>query len=124
MPRTTPTTMTVGLSGPLSDFVSANVGEHGDCENVGDLIHRDKEQEAKVFERLKAELIHGCAAPESSYKPLTAADVIARNRACQQCQRYKPTFRKRRLSQSTKSTAMRSMGYSADRTILLCVRWL
>ncbi|WP_258168497.1 addiction module antitoxin [Paraburkholderia sp. BL21I4N1] len=78
--------MTVRLSGPLSDFVSANVGEHGDYENVSeyvrDLIRRDKEQkEAKVFERLKAELIHAYAAPESSYKPLTAADVIARNRA-------------------------------------------
>jgi antitoxin ParD1/3/4 len=78
--------MTVRLSGPLSDFVSANVGEYGDYENVSeyvrDLIRRDKEQkEAKVFERLKAELIHAYAAPESSYKPLTAADVIARNRA-------------------------------------------
>jgi putative addiction module CopG family antidote len=77
--------MTVRLSGPLSDFVSANVGEHGDYENVSeyvrDLIRRDKEQtEAKAFERLKAELVHAYAAPESSYKPLTAADVIARNR--------------------------------------------
>jgi len=77
--------MTVRLSGPLSDFVSANVGEHGDYENVSeyvrDLIRRDKEQrEAKEFERLKAELVHAYAAPESSYKPLTAADVIARNR--------------------------------------------
>ncbi len=26
------TTMTVRLSGPLSDFVAANVGEHGDYE--------------------------------------------------------------------------------------------
>ena len=85
MSRTTPTTMTVRLSGPLSDFVSANVGEHGDYENVSeyvrDLIRRDKEQrEAKAFERLKAELVHAYAAPESSYKALTAADVIARNR--------------------------------------------
>jgi putative addiction module CopG family antidote len=77
--------MTVRLSGPLSDFVSANVGEHGDYENVSeyvrDLIRRDKEQrEAKAFERLKAELVHAYAAPESSYKALTAADVIARNR--------------------------------------------
>ncbi|MDN7799777.1 MULTISPECIES: ribbon-helix-helix domain-containing protein [Burkholderia cepacia complex] len=78
--------MTVRLSGPLSDFVSANVGEHGDYENVSeyvrDLIRRDKEhKEAKAFERLKAELVHAYAAPESSYTPLTAADVIARNRA-------------------------------------------
>ncbi|WP_028228449.1 ribbon-helix-helix domain-containing protein [Paraburkholderia ferrariae] len=85
MPRT-PTTMTVRLSGPLSDFVAANVGENGAYENVSeyvrDLIRRDKERkEAEAFDRLKAELAHAYAAPESSYKPLTAADVIARNQA-------------------------------------------
>ena len=78
------TTMTVRLSGALSDFVSANVGECGAYENVSeyvrDLIRRDKERkEAEAFERLKAELTHAYAAPESSYHPLTAADVIARN---------------------------------------------
>lgn len=78
------TTMTVRLSGALSDFVSANVGERGAYENVSeyvrDLIRRDKERkEAEAFERLKAELTHAYAAPESSYYPLTAADVIARN---------------------------------------------
>jgi len=77
--------MTVRLSGPLSDFVASNVGEHGAYENVSeyvrDLIRRDKERkEAEAVERLKAELTHAYAAPESSYKPLTAADVIARNR--------------------------------------------
>jgi len=86
MARTTTTTMTVRLSGPLSDFVAANVSEHGAYENVSeyvrDLIRRDKERtEKEVFERLKAELAHAFAAPESAYKPLTAADVIARNRA-------------------------------------------
>ncbi|MFM0034526.1 addiction module antitoxin [Paraburkholderia strydomiana] len=86
MSRPTPTTMTVRLSGPLSDFVAANVGEHGAYENVSeyvrDLIRRDKErQEAEAFERLKAELAGAYSAPESSYKPLTATDVIARNRA-------------------------------------------
>ncbi|MDO4592974.1 MAG: addiction module antitoxin [Comamonadaceae bacterium] len=85
MPRTNTTTMTVRLSGPLSEFVATNVGEQGDYENVSeyvrDLIRRDKEtREAAAFERLKAELTHAWAAPESSYKPLTAADVIARNR--------------------------------------------
>lgn len=84
MPRTTTTTMTVRLSGPLSDFVAANVGEHGDYENVSeymrDLIRRDKERkEQEAFDRLKAELAHAFAAPETSYRPLTAADVIARN---------------------------------------------
>ena len=85
MTRATTTTMTVRLSGVLSEFVAANVGEHGAYENVSeymrDLIRRDKERaEKEAFDRLKAELAHAYAAPESSYKPLTAADVIARNR--------------------------------------------
>ena len=83
MPRTT--TMTVRLSGPLSDFVAANVGDDGSYENISeyirDLIRRDKERvEREAFDRLKAELTHAFAAPESSYQPLTAAKVIARNR--------------------------------------------
>jgi putative addiction module CopG family antidote len=83
MSRTT--TMTVRLSGPLSEFVAANVGEDGAYENVSeyirDLIRRDRERvEREAFERLKAELTVAFAAPESSYEPLTAADVIARNR--------------------------------------------
>jgi hypothetical protein len=46
-----------------------------------DLIRRDKERvEREAFDRLKAELAHAYAAPDSSYQPLTAADVIARNR--------------------------------------------
>ncbi|MCL2658645.1 MAG: addiction module antitoxin [Betaproteobacteria bacterium] len=84
MSRTPTTTMTVRLSGALSEFVAANIGEHGTYENVSeymrDLIRRDKERvEQEAFNRLKAELAHAYAAPESSYKPLTAADVIARN---------------------------------------------
>jgi antitoxin ParD1/3/4 len=86
MSRATTTTMTVRLSGVLSDFVSVNVGEHGAYENVSeyvrDLIRRDKERnETNAFERLKTELTHAYAAPEASYHPLTAVDVIARNRA-------------------------------------------
>ena len=46
MSRTT--TMTVRLSGALSDFVAANVGENGSYENISeyvrDLIRRDKER--------------------------------------------------------------------------------
>jgi putative addiction module CopG family antidote len=77
--------MTVRLSGTLSDFVAENVGEDGAYENVSeyirDLIRRDKDRkEQESFERLRAELSHAFAAPESSYRPLTAADVIARNR--------------------------------------------
>ncbi|MDE0172029.1 MAG: addiction module antitoxin [Defluviicoccus sp.] len=79
------TTMTVRLSGALSDFVSANVGENGAYENVSeyirDLIRRDKERsEGEAFERLKAELGHAFAAPDDSYLPLSASEVIARNR--------------------------------------------
>ncbi|MBM3603809.1 MAG: addiction module antitoxin [Alphaproteobacteria bacterium] len=79
------TTMTVRVGGALSDFVAANVGEDGSYENVSeyirDLIRRDKERaERKAFDRLKAELTRAFAAPEDSYKRLTATEVIARNR--------------------------------------------
>jgi Arc/MetJ-type ribon-helix-helix transcriptional regulator len=83
MARTT--TMTVRLSGMLRDFVAANVGENGSYENVSeyvrDLIRRDKARvEKEAFDRLKAELSHAFVAPDSAYEPLTAAEVIARNR--------------------------------------------
>lgn len=83
MPQTT--TMTVRISGALSEFVASNVGEHGSYENISeyirDLIRRDKERaEAETFNRLNAELTRAFAAPEDSYRPLTAAEVIARNR--------------------------------------------
>ena len=79
------TTMTVRISGALSEFVASNVGENGSYENISeyvrDLIRRDKERaEREAFDRLKAELTRAFAAPEESYSPLTAADVIARNR--------------------------------------------
>lgn len=78
------TTMTVRLNATLSEFVAENVSEHGAYENVSeymrDLIRRDMERkEQAVFERLKAELTHAFAAPESAYQSLTAADVVARN---------------------------------------------
>lgn len=80
------TTMTVRVSGPLAEFVASNVGENGAFESVSeyirDLIRRDKERvEREAFEHLKAELRLAFAAPEESYRPLTAADVKARNRA-------------------------------------------
>ena len=79
------TTMTVRISGALSEFVASNVGENGDYENISeyvrDLIRRDKERaEREAFDRLKAELTRAFAALEESYKPLTAVEVIARNR--------------------------------------------
>lgn len=80
------TTIAVRLNETLSDFAAANVGERGAYENVSeymrDLIRLDKERvEREAFERLKAELAQAYAAPESACKPLTAADVIARNRS-------------------------------------------
>lgn len=82
MPRTT--TMTVRVSGALSEFVATNVGEDGTYENVSeyirDLIRRDKERtDREAFARLTAELTRAFAAPEENFKPLAAADVIARN---------------------------------------------
>lgn len=83
MSRTT--TLTVRLGGALSDFVATNVSEAGSYENVSeyirDLIRRDKERaEREAFDRLKAELTHAFAAPESDYHSVTAAEVIARNK--------------------------------------------
>jgi putative addiction module CopG family antidote len=77
--------MTVRISGALSEFVASNVGENGSYENISeyvrDLIRRDKERaEREAFDRLKAELTRAFAAPEESYRPLTPAEVIARNR--------------------------------------------
>jgi putative addiction module CopG family antidote len=83
MPRTK--TMTVRVRGALIRFVAMNVGEGGAYENVSeyirDLIRRDKERaEREAFDRLKAELNRAYASPEESYSPMTAADLIARNR--------------------------------------------
>jgi len=82
------TTLTVRLSGALSDFVVTNVGETGSYENVSeyirDLIRRDKEHvEQRSFERLKAELACAFSAPESAYAPLSATEVIKRNQGVQ-----------------------------------------
>ncbi len=78
------TTLTVRLTEALSEFVAARVGEDGAYDNAGeyvqDLIRRDKERaERERFEMLKAEFQRAFAEPESSYRPLTAEDVIARN---------------------------------------------
>ena len=80
------TTMTVRISGALSEFVASNVGENGSYENISeyvrDLIRRDKTRlERAMEERLRIELAHAFAAPESAYTRLTAGDVIARNKA-------------------------------------------
>ena len=79
-------TMTVHLGEALSEFFAKHVGETGSYEDAGeyvrDLIRRDKERlEQQAFERLKAELIHAFAAPDSTFHALTAAEVMARNKA-------------------------------------------
>ena len=78
-------TLNVRVGGALGAFVAANVGEDGAYENVSeyvrDLIRRDMARvEGEAFERLKAELGHAFAAPDSAYAPLSADQVIARNR--------------------------------------------
>ena len=72
------------LSRPLAEFVDRMVGEAGlyetPSEYVRDLIRRDRERaEQEAFDRLKAELQLAFADPDSSYHPLAAADIIARN---------------------------------------------
>jgi antitoxin ParD1/3/4 len=90
--KTRTTTLTVRLSGTLSAFVSESVGESfgetGAYENVSeyirDLIRRDKERaEAVAFDRLRAELTLAFAAPDESYQPLTARQIIAGHAAGQ-----------------------------------------
>lgn len=85
MPNEETTTLTVRVRGVLRDHVTASVGSSGNFENVSeylrDLIRSDKaRKEQQAFRRLKAELTHAYAAPETSYQPLTAADIIQRNR--------------------------------------------
>jgi len=80
----TKTTLTVRLSGALSEYLAETVGEGGTYENVSeyvrDLIRRDKERkEQSAFDRLKAELTLAFEQADRSYRPLSAADVIERN---------------------------------------------
>ena len=77
-------TLNVRVSGALGEFVAANVGDGGAYENVSeyvrDLIRRDMVRtDTESFERLKAELTHAFAAPDSAYHPLDADEVIRRN---------------------------------------------
>ncbi len=81
-----PTTLTVRLNSVLGEYVAANIGDRGGFENVSefvrDLIRRDMERnEQAAFERLRAELLHAFAAPDATYRSLSAAEVIARSAA-------------------------------------------
>lgn len=73
------------IDGALRDFVSMKIGDCGTYPNAGeyvrDLIRRDMERaQQAAFERLKAELTDAFHSPDSTYKALTADEVIARNR--------------------------------------------
>lgn len=77
------TTLTVRVSGALSEFVAQNVGDDGLYENISeyirDLIRRDFERaEQEAFQALKAELTLAFAAPDEDFIPLDAAKIIAR----------------------------------------------
>ena len=76
------TTMTVRISGALSEFVAANVGSTGNYESVSeyirDLIRRDKNRsEREAFDRLKAEVERAFDAPDDTYQRLSAEEVVA-----------------------------------------------
>ncbi|HEV2595229.1 MAG TPA: addiction module antitoxin [Sphingomicrobium sp.] len=78
-------TLSVRVTGALSDFVSSAVGKEGPYENtseyVRDLIRRDKERhEQEDFERLKAELQVAFATPDDQYKQVSAAEIRRRHR--------------------------------------------
>ncbi len=80
----TATTMTVRISGELSEFVADNVGEYGLYENVSeyvrDLIRRDKARaDEEAFQKLKAELQQAFAVPEDQYMAMTAEQFLARH---------------------------------------------
>ena len=84
--RRATTTMTVRLSGALSEFVAANVSETGEYESVSEyvraLIRRDKARsEREAFDRLKAELERAFAAPDDTYHALSADELIERIKA-------------------------------------------
>ena len=83
-------TLNVRISGPLSEFVAANVGEDGLYENVSeyvrDLIRRDKERvQQAAFERLRAELQEAFAQPDELGREIDVEQFLAeareRNRA-------------------------------------------
>lgn len=85
MPREETTTLTVRVSGSLRDFVAAQVADSGHYENVSeylrDLIRNDQAHaEQQAFKRLKAELALAYAAPDASYEPTSAADIVRRKR--------------------------------------------
>ena len=84
--RSTKITISVALDETLSAFVAEQVCPGGLYEDfteyVQDLIRRDMRRvEQQRCERLKAELALAFKAPESAYRSLTAAEIIAQHRS-------------------------------------------
>ena len=80
-----PKTMTIEIDEELHAFLASMVSDAGPYHSVSayveDLIRRDMaSQEVAAFTELHVELVAGFTAPESSYHPSSAAEVIARNR--------------------------------------------
>lgn len=80
-----PRMMTLEIDDELLEFLTLMVGDAGPYQSVSayveDLIRRDMaSQEAAACTQLQAELAAGFSAPESTYHPSSAAEVIARNR--------------------------------------------
>ena len=59
---------------------SPEAAEHAAIAAGRVIALRLERAEREAFDRLKAELTRAFGAPEESYRPLTAAEVIARNR--------------------------------------------
>lgn len=80
-----PRTMTLEIDEELHEFLALRVSDGGPYRSVSayveELIRCDMaSREAAAFKQLGAELAVGFSAPESSYRPSSAAEVIARNR--------------------------------------------
>ena len=81
-----PSTMSlnVRVTGSLCDYVTKNISDDGQYDNVSeyirDLIRQDqKRAEQRKFERVKAELQLAFSAPEEDYISLSADDIFKRN---------------------------------------------
>ena len=76
--------LNVRVTGSLCDFVTKNISDDGQYDNVSeyirDLIRQDqKRAEQRKFERMKAELQLAFSAPEEDYISLSADDIFKRN---------------------------------------------
>ena len=76
--------LNVRVTGSLCEFVTKNISDEGQYDNVSeyirDLIRQDqKRAEQRKFETVKAELRLAFSAPEEDYISLSADDIFKRN---------------------------------------------